>query len=104
MAADQRVCNWDGDATRIEQIPWNLLSNAIKFSRAGGTIGVRLCEQSGQAVFEVSDNGRGISTEFLPHVFQMFKQADSVTRRGEGGLGIGLAMVQSLTRATRWAS
>jgi len=87
----------DGDATRIEQIAWNLLSNAIKFSRAGGTIRVRLREQSGQAVFEVSDNGRGISAEFLPHVFHMFKQADSATRRGEGGLGIGLAMVKSLT-------
>jgi len=87
----------DGDATRIEQIAWNLLSNAIKFSRPGGTIRVRLREQSGQAVFEVSDNGRGISAEFLPHVFQMFKQADSATRRGEGGLGIGLAMVKSLT-------
>ena len=87
----------DGDATRIEQIAWNLLSNAVKFSPPGGTVSVRLREERGHAVFEVSDSGRGITPEFLPHVFQMFKQASSVTKRGEGGLGIGLAMVKSLS-------
>jgi two-component system CheB/CheR fusion protein len=87
----------DGDATRIEQIAWNLLSNALKFSPKGGTIRVRLREEAGRAVFEVSDEGRGISQEFLPYVFQMFKQAVPATKRGEGGLGIGLAMVKNLS-------
>jgi two-component system CheB/CheR fusion protein len=87
----------DGDATRIEQIAWNLLSNALKFSPAGGTIRVALGARGECAVLEVSDNGRGIPAEFLPHVFEMFRQAGSVTKRGEGGLGIGLAMVKSLS-------
>jgi two-component system CheB/CheR fusion protein len=87
----------DGDATRIEQIAWNLLSNAIKFSPTGGTIQVHLGRRGGEAMLCVSDSGRGIDPEFLPHVFELFKQADSTTRRNEGGLGIGLAMVKSLS-------
>jgi len=91
------VMTVNGDVTRIEQIAWNLLSNALKFSQPGGIVKVRLREEAGAAVFEVSDDGRGISQEFLPHVFQMFNQANPVTTRGEGGLGIGLAIVKSLT-------
>ena len=87
----------DGDATRLEQIAWNLLSNAIKFSPPGGTIQVKLAARGDEAMLCVSDSGRGIDAEFLPHVFQLFKQADSTTRRNEGGLGIGLAMVKSLS-------
>ena len=87
----------DGDGTRLEQIAWNLLSNAIKFSPPGGTIQVHLAAKGDEAMLCVSDSGRGIDAEFLPHVFQLFKQADSTTRRNEGGLGIGLAMVKSLS-------
>ena len=86
----------DGDPVRIEQIVWNLLSNAIKFSRSGGTIAVRLRRDGDDALIEVADTGRGIAPAFLPHVFEMFKQADSATTRSEGGLGIGLALVKSL--------
>ena len=86
----------DGDPIRIEQIAWNLLSNAIKFSRKGGAIIVRVARAGEEALFEVTDSGRGIAPEFLPHVFEMFKQAEAPTTRGEGGLGIGLALVKSL--------
>ena len=86
----------DGDPIRIEQIAWNLLSNAIKFGRAGGSITVRLSRDGDDARLEVADAGRGISDAFLPHVFEMFKQADAATTRGEGGLGIGLALVKNL--------
>jgi hypothetical protein len=75
----------------------NLLSNALKFSPKGGTIRVHLREEAGRAVFEVSDEGRGISQEFLPYVLQMFRQAVPATKRGEGDLGIGLAMVKNLS-------
>lgn len=87
----------DGDPIRIEQIAWNLISNAIKFSRSGGSITVRISQDGDDALLEVTDAGRGISQVFLPHVFEMFKQADAATTRGEGGLGIGLALVKNLT-------
>jgi two-component system CheB/CheR fusion protein len=87
----------DGDATRIEQIAWNLLSNALKFSPRAARSGLACAGARRCAVLEVSDAGRGIAAEFLPHVFEMFKQAGSATKRGEGGLGIGLAMVKSLS-------
>ena len=86
----------DGDPVRVEQIAWNLLSNAIKFSRSGGSIVVRVSRDGDDALLEVTDTGRGIAPAFLPHVFEMFKQADAPTTRGEGGLGIGLALVKSL--------
>jgi two-component system CheB/CheR fusion protein len=86
----------DGDPVRVEQIAWNLLSNAVKFSRSGGAIVVRVSHDGKDALLEVVDSGRGISAAFLPHVFEMFKQADAPTTRGEGGLGIGLALVKDL--------
>nr|MDQ2735725.1 ATP-binding protein [Pseudomonadota bacterium] len=86
----------DGDPVRVEQIAWNLLSNAIKFSRSGGSIAVRVSRDGDAALLEVTDSGRGIAPVFLPHVFEMFKQAEAPTTRGEGGLGIGLALVKSL--------
>lgn len=86
----------DGDATRIEQIAWNLLSNALKFSPAGGAIGVRVAPAGEEAMLEVGDNGRGIAPDLLPHIFDLFRQDKGATHRGEGGLGIGLAMVKSL--------
>ncbi len=86
----------DGDPVRIEQIVWNLLSNAVKFTRSGGSVAVRLSHDDEEALLDVTDTGRGIAPEFLPQVFEMFSQADAATTRDEGGLGIGLALVQSL--------
>jgi two-component system CheB/CheR fusion protein len=88
-----------GDLVRLEQIVWNLLSNALKFTGDGGTIQVRLDQQDQMACLEVADTGRGIALEFLPFVFDMFKQADSGTARQYGGMGIGLALVQELAKS-----
>ena len=85
-----------GDRDRLEQVVSNLLGNAVKFTPRGGTIAVRL-ERDGDAVkLTVEDSGRGISPEFLPHVFERFRQAESTTRRSHGGLGIGLSIVRHL--------
>ena len=88
-----------GDRTRIEQIVWNLLSNAVKFTPDGGRISVAVDEEGDQARIAVSDTGCGIAPESLPHVFGMFNQADTDANAREGGLGIGLALVQELTHA-----
>jgi PAS domain S-box-containing protein len=107
-----------GDAERLEQIVWNLLSNAVKFTPEGGRISVELAFVNGHssdridrktnkpiddksqtatyAQITVSDTGKGISPEFLPHVFDRFRQADSSKTRAQGGLGLGLAIVQYL--------
>ena len=87
-----------GDTTRIEQIATNLLVNATTFTSAGGRIRVRVSAEGDAAVLEVSDDGRGIAGEHLPHVFDVFFQADSPETRATGGLGIGLTMVQRLAR------
>jgi two-component system CheB/CheR fusion protein len=84
------------DAVRIEQVVMNLLSNALKFTAAGGRIEVRLYEQTGSALFEVADNGRGISAAFLPNVFGMFEQEERGASRREGGLGIGLGLARGI--------
>ncbi len=87
------------DAARIEQIAMNLLSNAFKFTARGGRVGVSLDSQGEEAVLRVTDSGRGIRAEFLPHIFEMFKQdAASTTSREQGGLGIGLALVHDLVQ------
>jgi CheY-like chemotaxis protein len=78
---------------------WNLLDNAVKFSPAGGVVVVRLNRAGDTVQFSVSDRGRGISPEFLPHIFERFRQEDSSTRRAHGGLGLGLAIVKSLVEA-----
>lgn len=85
-----------GDPTRIQQVFWNLLSNAVKFSNAGGLVRVSLCLEDGQARVRVSDTGIGISPDFLPHVFERFRQRDSSSTRHHGGLGLGLAIVKHL--------
>lgn len=85
-----------GDPTRLQQIVWNLLSNAVKFTAEGGTIRVTLCREGDEAVIRVADTGEGIDAEFLPHVFERFKQAEGGTRRSHGGLGLGLAIVRHL--------
>lgn len=86
-----------GDSTRLQQIVWNLLTNAVKFTPAEGHITIRLtADDPGMAEITVSDTGVGIEPEFLPHVFDRFRQADSTTTRAHNGLGLGLAIVRHL--------
>jgi PAS domain S-box-containing protein len=85
-----------GDPTRLQQIVWNLLSNAIKFSDAGGSVSIAVERRDESARIIVRDEGRGISPEFLPHVFDPFRQADGAITREHGGLGLGLAIVKYL--------
>ncbi len=106
-----------GDSNRLQQVIWNLLTNAIKFTPPGGRVEVELSSVSSQlsvassskqttdsrqqatdnyAQIQVKDNGEGISAEFLPHIFDLFRQADSTTTRSQGGLGLGLAIVRQL--------
>ncbi len=91
--ADERV---DGDSVRLQQIFGNLLSNAVKFTPAGGKVTVTLTAEAGFAQVQVSDTGRGISANFLPDVFERFRQEDYSTTRHFGGLGLGLTIVQQL--------
>jgi signal transduction histidine kinase/ActR/RegA family two-component response regulator len=85
-----------GDPDRLQQIVWNLLSNAIKFTDKGGRVQVEVQRVNSHVRITVSDSGQGISAEFLPHVFDRFRQADSTTTRAHGGLGLGLAIVRHL--------
>ncbi|MBD2450981.1 PAS domain S-box protein [Nostoc sp. FACHB-152] len=85
-----------GDANRLQQVIWNLLSNAIKFTPEGGRIEIKLEQQGNQVKIQVTDNGRGIKPDFLPYVFEYFRQADSSTTRQFGGLGLGLAIVRQI--------
>ncbi|MBW4617028.1 MAG: response regulator [Desmonostoc vinosum HA7617-LM4] len=85
-----------GDSERLQQIVWNLLSNAIKFTPQGGRVQVWLEQVNTQAQLTVSDTGQGISADFLPHVFDRFRQADSTITRKYGGLGLGLAIAHHL--------
>lgn len=84
-----------GDPTRLRQVLWNLLSNAVKFTPAGGAVDVVLRQSGDDAVLTVTDTGCGIPAEFLPHVFERFRQAPS-TSQGYGGLGLGLAIARHL--------
>lgn len=85
-----------GDANRLQQVIWNLLSNAIKFTGASGRVAVRLRHDESNVEISVSDTGHGISKDFLPFVFDRFRQADSTTTRQHGGLGLGLAIARHL--------
>jgi PAS domain S-box-containing protein len=85
-----------GDPDRLQQIVWNLLSNAVKFTPEGGQVKVRLERNDTYVQIIVSDTGQGIGKEFLPHVFDRFRQLDSSTTRRHGGLGLGLAIVRQL--------
>jgi PAS domain S-box-containing protein len=85
-----------GDSARLQQVVWNLLSNAIKFTPEHGEVTVRLDPIDSHAQLQVSDTGKGISPDFLPYVFDYFRQADSSTTRQFGGLGLGLAIVRHL--------
>jgi signal transduction histidine kinase len=85
-----------GDRDRLQQVFWNLLSNAVKFTPRDGRVIVRLRRQNGDAVVSVEDNGIGISPDFLPYVFDRFRQADGSATRRHGGLGLGMAIVRYL--------
>ncbi|MBD2126620.1 PAS domain S-box protein [Microcoleus sp. ZQ-A2] len=86
-----------GDSARLQQVVWNLLSNAVKFTPSGGRVEVRLERDGDYAQIQVKDTGKGIAREFLPHVFDYFRQEDGATTRKFGGLGLGLAIVRHLT-------
>ncbi|MBA3637918.1 MAG: ATP-binding protein [Acidobacteriota bacterium] len=85
-----------GDPDRLQQVLWNLLSNAIKFTPRGGEVDVIVRRAKGQAELIVTDTGQGINQDFLPHVFDRFRQGDGTTTRSFGGLGLGLAIVRHL--------
>ena len=85
-----------GDPGRLQQIVWNLLSNAVKFTPKGGKVEVIVERVNSHVEITVNDSGRGIKPEFLPHVFERFRQADASTTRQYGGLGLGLSIVKQL--------
>jgi signal transduction histidine kinase len=85
------------DPQRLQQIIWNLLSNAVKFTEAGGIVNVELIDAGARGIqIRVQDDGAGIDPQFLPHVFERFRQADGSVSRQHGGLGLGLAIVRHL--------
>ncbi|AUT03022.1 ATPase [Nostoc sp. CENA543] len=91
---DEDISPVKGDSDRLQQVFWNLLSNAVKFTPPGGRVEVRLEKIEEEAQIQVIDTGKGITPEFLPYVFEYFRQADSKTTRVEGGIGLGLAIVR----------
>ena len=93
---DPMVNSVSGDPNRLQQVAWNLLSNAVKFTPKGGSVDVVLERVNSHVELAVNDSGIGIEPEFLPHVFERFRQADSSTTRKQGGLGLGLAIVKQL--------
>ncbi|HST53840.1 MAG TPA: PAS domain S-box protein [Pyrinomonadaceae bacterium] len=88
-----------GDAHRLQQVVWNLLSNAVKFTPAGGRVKVSVERLPAHVRIAVSDTGEGVAPDFLPHVFERFRQADGSTTRRHGGLGLGLSIVRYLVEA-----
>ncbi|MFQ4141065.1 ATP-binding protein [Chlorogloeopsis sp. ULAP02] len=103
---DTNVGRVKGDSSRLQQIVWNLLSNAVKFTPPGGKVEAYLEQIDSQVQIRVKDTGNGISPDFLPHVFEYFRQADSGITRRAGGLGLGLAIVRQLVElhgGTVWA-
>ncbi|HVF23816.1 MAG TPA: ATP-binding protein, partial [Pyrinomonadaceae bacterium] len=91
----------EADPVRLEQVIWNLLNNAVKFTPRDGRIAVKLRAEPDEIVLTVEDNGQGIDASFLPHIFEIFRQADSSTNRSQSGMGIGLAVVQQLVELHR---
>jgi PAS domain S-box-containing protein len=85
-----------GDAHRLQQVFWNLLSNAVKFTAPGGKVNLSLRQLAAEVEIEITDTGKGIDPEFLPFVFDRFRQADSTSTRQHGGLGLGLAIARHL--------
>lgn len=106
MMLDPTVGKVLGDSARLQQVFWNLLSNAVKFTATEGQVNVRLECIDAQAQITVSDTGKGIHPDFIPHVFDYFRQGDSTTTRKFGGLGLGLAIARHLIEmhgGTVWA-
>src|SRR5262249_43394596 len=93
---DESVISTTGDPARLQQCVWNLLSNAIKFTPQGGRISIRLCRSDSHIEITVTDNGIGIRPDFLPLVFERFRQAETGASKRSGGLGLGLAIVRQL--------
>ncbi len=85
-----------GDSTRLQQVIWNLLTNAIKFTPNGGRVDINLTFINNQVRVQVKDTGKGIEPDFLPYVFDYFRQAENAKTRAKGGLGLGLAIVRHL--------
>ena len=96
MLLDPQAGPVSGDPDRLQQIVWNLISNAVKFTSKGGRIQVRLERINSHVEISVSDTGQGIAADFLPYVFERFRQSDSSTSRTYGGLGLGLSIVRQL--------
>jgi PAS domain S-box-containing protein len=94
--AEPGVSVVSGDRERLQQVVWNLLSNAVKFTEPGGKVWARLARANREAVLTVEDTGAGIAAEFLPHVFERFRQADSSATREKGGLGLGLSIARHM--------
>ncbi len=99
LTLDEAASRIQGDPDRLQQVVWNLVNNALKFTPKCGRIDVRLERVGTSTEVSVTDNGQGISPEFLPHVFERFRQADGSTTRRSGGLGLGLALVRHLVEA-----
>ncbi|MGF1590936.1 MAG: PAS domain S-box protein [Pleurocapsa sp.] len=93
---DSAIAPMSGDAARLQQVVWNLLTNAIKFTPHGGQVTVELGQLDRLAQIRVIDTGKGINPQFLPHVFEYFRQEDGSTTRQFGGLGLGLAIVRQI--------
>jgi PAS domain S-box-containing protein len=90
------ACSFVGDPERIQQVVWNLLSNAIKFTSSGGAVHINIQHTDASVTLSVSDTGLGIDADFLPYLFERFKQGDTSTTRRFGGLGLGLAIVRHI--------
>jgi PAS domain S-box-containing protein len=99
ISTDERLDEIAGDPARLRQVLWNLLANAVKFTPAGGSIDVRISEGPTDVEITVKDSGPGIPAEFLPQVFEPFRQGDSTSSRTVGGLGLGLAIVRHIVEA-----
>ena len=98
VIADPKASPVTGDPERLQQVVWNLVSNAIKFTPKKGRVQVHLERINSQIEITVSDTGQGIAPEFLPYVFERFRQADGSSTRAQGGLGLGLAIVRHLVQ------
>ena len=96
VKVDDGLPTVSGDADRLQQVVWNLLSNAVKFTDVGGAVRLQITRDNGKVRLSVRDTGQGVSPEFLPYVFDRFRQADSSASRQHGGLGLGLALVRQI--------
>jgi CheY-like chemotaxis protein len=99
LSIDDSVSEITGDPARLRQVLWNLLANAVKFTPPGGSIEVHVAEGPSDVEIIVRDNGPGIPLEFLPHVFEPFRQASSGASRIAGGVGLGLSIVRHIVEA-----